>query len=650
MKRVIAVIAATLVTACGGGGLPSGSVVNSPGSGPTQSPTKLVNVKVTVTIPPRSKQHGIRPNYISENTQSLVIGLSSVNGQGVSGVNPTTINTSPHSHGCKAGSEGTVCTATTSGSPGDDVFAVTTYAGANAAGAVLSSGTVEAKISGSGSGLQISNQLSLTLLGIIASLQLSLSPNGAKRGDPMKANVTLSAFDATGAQIVGPSNFAAPIALTIQGDPGRAFALHDAARSGASLLIVKPTSGITLNYDGNAQATSISVQASVNGPSSINKTANFTIHGKQPPPPVGTIYALNVGTTYGQSATVTEYSGTAKGNAKPERTLQLDSKLYARDIAVDPKGNLYVGYFDSPTGFSISNGTPDQGNEIAIYAPGASGSSQPSGYITADPKTKTAVFPLYMAFDSAGDLVTYGATSVDGNNGNDAVLIYTPGSTGAVAPANAWAFYTPTLRYAGPTGLALDSSGNFYVNGALHSTLGPVYGLYVTPASDYNNPAVTPSRTITWNPTTGLRPGYTTNVALNQSGEIFIANSLYTASGYPPCQGAANVYASGAGGSGSGGQPLKILTLETVLTSNSACVSPSNFLEAFFPTITFYGTTLFVVDDFNNAIDAFPSTGTGKVNPSLRIVGSSTGLNAPIAVVVTAQTSGLAKAGAANPQ
>jgi hypothetical protein len=255
-----------------------------------------------------------------------------------------------------------------------------------------------------------------------------------------------------------------------------------------------------------------------------------------------------------------------------------------------------------------------------------------------------------MAFDSAGDLVTYGATSVDGNNGNDAVLIYTPGSTGAAAPANAWAFYTPTLRYAGPTGLALDSSGNFYVNGALHSTLGPAYGLYVTPASDYNNPAVTPSRTITWNPTTGLRPGYTTNVALNQSGEIFIANSLYTASGYPPCQGAANVYAAGAGGSGSGGQPLKILTLETVLTSNSACVSPSNFLEAFFPTITFYGTTLFVVDDFNNAIDAFPSTGTGKVNPSLRIVGSSTGLNAPIAVVVTAQTSGLAKAGAANPQ
>jgi hypothetical protein len=644
-----ACVVAFALSACGGGGgLPNGSVVNSPGGGPTQSPTKLVNVKVTVTIPPRTKSHGVRPDYVSVNTQSLVIALSSVNGEGVSGVNPTTINTLPHSHGCKAQAGTTVCTATASGSPGDDVFAVTTYAGANATGAVFSAGTVEAKISGSGSGVQISNQLSLTLDGIIASLELSLSPNSAKRGDPTKVDVALTAFDATGAQIVGPSNFATPIGLDLQGDPGHAFALHHAGRSGASLPITKPASGITLNYDGNPQASSISVQASVDGPSSISKTANFKIHGKSPPPPVGTIYALNLGTSYGQSATVTEYGGKAKGNAAPERTLQLDSTLYARSIAVDASGNLYVGYFDNSSGFSASNGSPDQGNEIAIYPAGASGNAQPSAYIAADSTTKTAIFPLYMAFDSSGDLVTYGATAVDGNGGNDAVLIYSPGSW--AAPANAWAYYSPSLRYAGPTGLVLDASGNFYVNGALHSTLGPVYGLNVTPASDYNDPAATPSRTIPWNPSTGLRAGFTSNVALDPSGEIFIANSLYTASGYPPCQGQANVYAAGAGGGSTGGGPLRTLTLETVLTSNAGCVSQSNFLEPFFPAITLFGTTLFVADDFNNAIDAFPSTGKGTVKPSLRIVGSSTGLNAPIAVVITSQNSGQAKAGPAQPQ
>lgn len=643
---------ASLLAACsGGGGLPNGSVVNSPGGGPTQSPTKLVNVKVTVTIPAPTKQHRIRPDYVSPNTQSLVVTLSSVNGDGVTGVNPTTINTVPRSHGCKAGPDGTICTATASGSPGDDVFAVTTYAGTNATGAVLSVGTVSAKVSGNNSSVAISNQLSLTLDGVIASLKLSLSPNEGRRGKAMRAGVALTAFDATGAQIVGASNFTTPISLEIEGDPQHAFALHDPGRSGELLSIVKPSSSITLSYDGNTEASSITVQASVDGPSSIIATSPFKLHGKQPPPPPGTIYALNLGANDGQSATITEYSGKASGNAPPARTLQLDSKLYARSIAVDASGNLYVGYFDSPTGFSLSSGAPDKGNEIAIYSPGASGNAQPSAYITADPSTKTAIFPLYMASDSSGDLVTYGATSVDGNGGNDAVLIYAPGSHDAAPPASAWGFYSPTLRYAGPTGLALDSSGNFYVNGALHSTLGPQYGTYIVPAADDNNPVATPSRTIPWGATTQteLIPGFTTNLALDTSGEIFIANSIYSGSGYPPCQGRVNVFAAGTTGGTTNVPPLRVLTLGTVLTTNSGCLSQSNDLEPFFPALTLYGSTLFVADDFNSAIDAFSSSGNKTVQPSLRIEGSSTGLNAPIAVVVTSQNSERAKAGSGNP-
>ena len=203
-------LVASFVACSGGGSLPSGSVVNSPG-GPTQSPPPLVNVKVTVTVPTRTKSRGINPNYVSVNTQSLVIQLASVNGTGVSGVNPTTIDTLAHSHGCTADRGGTVCTATTSGSPGTDVFAVTTYSGTNATGSVLSVGTVQAKISG-GSGVQISNQLSLTLFGVIAGCDgLRVSPNTGKRGTPMKAAVTLDAYDASGAQIVGPSKFATPL-------------------------------------------------------------------------------------------------------------------------------------------------------------------------------------------------------------------------------------------------------------------------------------------------------------------------------------------------------------------------------------------------------------------------------------------------------
>jgi hypothetical protein len=633
---------ATVIAGCGGSGLPGGSVVNYPG-GPGQPPTKLVNVKVTVTIPASGGQ-GVRPDYVSVNTQSLVIQLSSVNGNGVTGVNPTIINTVARAHGCKSEAGETVCTATASGSPGADVFGVTTYAGTNANGSVLSVGTVQATIK-SGSGVPINNRLSLTLYGVIASLNLSLSPNGAKRGQPAKASVSLSAFDASGAQIVGPSDFATPISLTIQGDTQHAFTLRAGRKSGSMLSIVRPASGIILSYDGNAQASPVTLAATVDGPSSSGASANFALRGKAPPPPVGTIYALNLGTNDGLSATVTEYNGKAKGNAAPERTLQLSSKLYARSIAVDAAGNLYVGYFDNELGFSPSNGAPDKGNEVAIYAPDASGSDQPTAVITADKGTQTLLFPLFESIDPSGDLVTYGATGVDGVGGNDAVLTYAPGSS---APAQGWAFAAPLITYAGPTGLALDAAGNFYVNGALHTSLGPKYGLFTALASDNGNPAVNPSRTIPWDTITELTPGHTTNVSLDASGEIFIANFTLQGSGSnASCQGNANVYAASPSGGVTDVKPLRVLVLAGVFTANPQCASPTNPLAAYFPAVTLYGTTLFAADDFNSAIDAFKSDARGNVKASLQIAGSATGLSAPIGVVITS-ASGQAKAGSAQ--
>lgn len=638
--RMTVALAALFISACGGGGLPDGSVVNSPGGGPTQSPTKLVNVKVTVTVPRHQNRRQIRPSYVSINTESLVIELASVNGEAVVGVNPTTINTLPRAHDCKQESGGTVCTAIASGSPGADVFDVTTYDGSYATGAVLSVGTVQAKIAGAQSGVQISNRLSLTLDGIVAGLKLSLTPENAKRGKQAKAAVVLAAYDASGAQIVGPSDFSTPIALAIQGDVQRAFLFDAAGKRGSWLKIVKPASGITLEYDGNSQASSVTVAASVDGPGSNGASANFSLRGRAPPPPVGTIYALNLGTNNGLSATVTEYEGSAKGDATPARTLQLSSKLYARSIAVDAKGNLYVGYFDNALGFSISSGAPDKGNEVAIYTPGASGSEQPAKLLTADKTTKTALFPIFMTFDAAGGLVTYGATAVDGNAGNDAVLTYSPGTSGAAAPAQAWSFSSPTIEYQGPTGLALDSAGDFYVNGALRTSLGTNYGLFVATAADNGNPSVSPSRTIPWDSTTELTLDQTTNVALSASGEVFIANTVTSGSSYSTsCQGRANVYSAGAGGGTTDVPPLRTLTLSGVVAQSYTCTSPRNPLVPFFPSLTLYGSTLFVADDFNDAIDAFSANSHGTVKPSLQITGSATGLHAPIALVVTS-TSG----------
>lgn len=524
------------------------------------------------------------------------------------------------------------------------MFSVTTYAGAGATGAVLSVGTVQKQIDSGGGTMPITNRLSLAIDGVIASLGLALSPDEAKRGKAMSSAVRLAAFDASGAQIVGGSDFAAPVALSVQGDAQNAFRLRADSKSGTSLSILKPTSSIALRYDGNAQASTITVQAAVDGPSA-SASARFTLRGKEPPPPVGTIYALNLGSHGGRSATVTEYDGKAKGNAAPARTLQLSSKLYARSIAVDAGGKLYVGFFDNQFGFSPSDGRPDGRNVVAVYAPGASGNAQPIATLQADAKTSTTIFPLFMAFDPSGDLVTYGATSVDGNVG-DAVLTYAPGASGAAVPLHGWNFASPTIDYAGPTGLAVDAAGNFYFNGALHATLGPSYGVFVAAASDAGNPQTNPSRTIPWDATTQLQPGRTGNVMLDASGEVYVANELVDTN-KGTCQGQANAFAAGSGGGVTDVPPLRVLTLDGVFTANSSCSSQNDPRAPFFPSVALLGTTLFAADDFNSAISAYPAGERGAVKATFTIAGSATGLNAPIGLVVTS-VSGRAQAGPVN--
>jgi hypothetical protein len=641
---VAALVAIGLTSACGGSpNTPNGSYVGSPGD-PGDPPTRLVDVTVTVTVP--SRTHGAKPNYVSPNTESLAIQLASVNGKGVTGVNPTIVNTVPKAHDCKSGALGIICTATAEGSPGSDIFAATAYAGTGATGSVLSAGTVKATIGSGGGRLGISNHLSLTLDGVTAALKLGLSPKNAKRGTRTTAAVTLDAYDASGAEIIGPSHYADPVSVVVEGDSDHSFCLHDASGSGESLTITKPTGDITLTYDGNQQASPITVAASVAGPSSIGDKAGFALLGKQPPPPVGTIYALNFGSNSGAGATVTEYDGTAKGNAAPERTLLLDKKLFAVSIAVDSNGNLYVGYFDSTNGASF--GKPDSGNEIAIYAPGASGNDEPTAVLTQDTTTSTTIYPIFVTFDPSGRLVTYGATTVDGNTGN-AVMTYAAGSTGATAPEYAFAFSSPAIYYPGPTGLTTDSSNNFYLNGTFKSGFGSAYGMYVAAATDIGNPAANPTRTIPWDSTTKLGAGFTSNVALNKSAEIFIANFVKTGSGSSAtCQAATNVYSGGAGGGTTDDPPLRVLTLDGIATKGTACTNTFSPLLFYFPEIVIYGgSALFAADPFNDAIAEYAANATGAAKPIVRIAGSATQLDAPVALVITS-VSGQAKAGPVN--
>jgi hypothetical protein len=57
-------------------------------------------------------------------------------------------------------------------------------------------------------------------------------------------------------------------------------------------------------------------------------------------------------------------------------------------------------------------------------------------------------------------------------------------------------------------------------------------------------------------------------------------------------------------------------------------------LVGFYPSIAVYGSSVFVADEFTNAVDAFDATAKGLVKPSQTISGTATGLSGPIGVFV----------------
>jgi hypothetical protein len=626
---------ALALAGCGGSpNTPNGSTVGSPG-GPLPPPPSLVSAKVTITLPRQRRSRARRkPSYLSPNTHSISIGLASVDGGPVSGARTTVVNTEANAPGCTLQDGELKCSAKVDAAAGDDTFNVTTYAWKNATGDVLSAGTVPAHIARGAGAVRLDSALSLSIGGVIAKLSMHVAQTSIARGRSAAVPVALDAFDPSGAQIVGASAFLSPVSLSIQGDGIGAFHLHDGHASGSVISVARPVSSLELVYDGNRQASSsISLQASVTQPDAVSATASLAVSGTPPPLAPGTIYVLNAGKKGGRGATLTVYDGSHSGNVAPERTLQLNGTLYARSITVDAAGNVYVGYLDNEQGFSTVAGTPDEGNEIAVYSPGAHDNDAPAYVLGADKAHGTSLFPIAMALDSSGNLVTYGATNLGGTV-SDAVLTFAPNSSGPAAPLRAWAFASPSIRYSGPTGLALDLANNAYVDGILHTALAPAPGIFVNASANQSNASSTPSRTIPWDNRTQLTSGQVAGIALDTSGEIFTGNYVINRGAQTSCQARVNVFAGGSGGGTTDNAPLRVLTLDGVTTTNSGCYAPSYPLAGFYPFVTAYSDSIFVADEFGNAVDTFDANASGSVKPSATIAGSATALDVPIGVFV----------------
>jgi len=210
---------AITATGCGGGSsasstptvanVPTTGYPASPPPGATQTPstTTANSVVFTIRVPASattSASNSRKPAYISSNTQSVAIALTSVNSTVYSATPAKTVN-------CTSAA---ACTVTFSQIPtGNDGFTVTTYStqtGSQTAATALSTNTVTATVA-----TATVTTVPLVLQGIIKTFSMAvvttLTPGSTLDSD----QVTVTANDASGAQIVGSAPYNnGPIAIT----------------------------------------------------------------------------------------------------------------------------------------------------------------------------------------------------------------------------------------------------------------------------------------------------------------------------------------------------------------------------------------------------------------------------------------------------
>ncbi len=247
VRAVACIGTVALLAGCGGSGssnLPTHPVSQPPGYG-----TQTTGVTFSIVVP--SKTSALRPAYISPSTQSVSI---TVTPSGGSVGTPVMVN-------CTS-----VCSGTIAAPVGNDTFAVKLYSGQNAAGNLLSTGSLAQTIVANQA-----NSVNVTFNGVVASLAVSIPT--ITPGTQGSAVVTVNAIDASGNTIVGPGRY-----VDANGNP-LTIALSDSDTSGNSSFsqtnVTQPTNSITLNYTAAFDANPI-ITASASGLTSASATVHFS--------------------------------------------------------------------------------------------------------------------------------------------------------------------------------------------------------------------------------------------------------------------------------------------------------------------------------------------------------------------------------------
>jgi hypothetical protein len=249
LARLAALITAVALAAglggCGGGGTSAVSTPQVQSGAPTGGNTSAEFVIVIPLAATASARSIRRPQYISPATQSLVIAPA------VGGVAPTTVNLAPNLPNCsQPAGKPLTCTGSIAAIPGSSTYTLSTYDGLNGTGNLLSVATIVANIK-----VGIANVVPVTLGGVVNSVSIALRNSGPFYiGSSVSEPLVVNALDSDGNTIIGSANYSAPLTL-VDTDPSNETKL-------STLTFTKPTSAVSLTYNGKPMATGAVVSAS----------------------------------------------------------------------------------------------------------------------------------------------------------------------------------------------------------------------------------------------------------------------------------------------------------------------------------------------------------------------------------------------------
>jgi hypothetical protein len=360
MKRALvlsAVLAA--LSACGGGG--SGTVASPSAQQKAAASTVMGSVVLSIPATAPVASSKVRyPQFVSPNAASVTL---SVNGGAVQ-----TFDVSATSSLCVTSAGARDCTLSFAAPVGSDTFVFAIYAGANATGKTLASGTqTQPVVAGSPFSFTVAMNavLGTIVINLNATQGTSTCQNtpqnqtGIQEGCAGTGTLVFTVFDPSGAQITGTTPFAAPGVITTS----------DPAITATPNQITAPGQNVLLSYSGGVLGASVTNTITITLNAGAN-TSQFTL-----PVQRQYLYVANSNAPFGTAApgggNIAVYSFGASGTATPVRTIAGALTQLANPVTVtlDASGDLYV----------LDNGTyTTQSHPVLLeFAPDINGNVAP---------------------------------------------------------------------------------------------------------------------------------------------------------------------------------------------------------------------------------------------------------------------------------